>query len=110
MGKKLKARELDEMYVFTHEIRRHSDITIIFPEEKIKADVEMNDLKGLIRDTVLLYQGMFEKGYIKWNGNSIECRVRQVNQLVKHHFYFGDSAKVDKVLDKCIEEILYITH
>ncbi|WP_455674358.1 hypothetical protein [Phocaeicola sp.] len=106
----MKVRELDEMYVFTNEIRRHSDITIIYPEEKIKADVGKGSLKELIRDTVLFYAKMFEKEQLKWNGISMECRVKQMKQLVKHHFYFGDSAETEKRLDKCIEEILYITH
>lgn len=103
----MTAREIDKMYVYTNQIRKNSDITIIYPEEKIRiTDKEL--LYTLIHSTVLYYHNLMEQGLMQWNGESMECRIKHMQKLVERHFYIDRSAISEKYLNAVIENILYI--
>lgn len=107
MGKKRTSREIDNIYVKTNELRRNTDITIIYPEEKIIIPAGQK-VDTAIRSTIHFYHSLIQDGLMKWNGQTMECRIKQMRLLVKRHFYIDSDIVSEKELDTLIEKILYI--
>lgn len=105
----MTVREVDKMYVYTNQIRKNTSITIIYPEEKTRIN-DKESLYSMIHSTVLYYHSNLKQGIIKWNGESMECRIKLMKKLVERHFYIDRSVISEKELDAVIEDILYISH
>jgi phage pi2 protein 07 len=93
------------LYVITNEIRKKTSITIIYPEEKILLN-EKRELRSMINSTVLYYKSLIEKGQIKWRGDSVECRAKQMKNLVEHHFYIDYSTVPERLVNSVIEDMI----
>ena len=101
----MTAREIDHLYVYTNSIRKNCSITIIYPEEKIPLK-DKSRLRASIQSTVTYYKSFMEQGLMTWNGDSLECRAKQMKNLLERHFYIDYTAIPERVVTTVIEDMI----
>lgn len=90
---------------FLNYIRKHTNIIIIFPKERIFLTGK-DDWKSSIRSAVFFYQDLFKQGLMEWHGKTTENHVHQISKLLNTHFLFDEVTITDKMIERAVERIM----
>ena len=99
-------RQDEKVCVEMNAFRKHTETTILYPEDKIMMESQ-GDWEVILANTVHYYLTEIEDGHLKWNGETDECRIKQMKKYVKRHFYFGESHAAEMKLNHVIDYLIF---
>jgi hypothetical protein len=86
----------------------HPEVTIILPTEKIPVRPG-DDVRAMITPYVAIIRHALNSGkYGSWNGDTGDCRTKQVRHILGQYFYFYSGSITEKQLSELLDDLLYI--